>query len=117
MSGRKYVIRLPELDTYSPPLHHGTVNRRLVGRENGSGKIELIIGEIQPGGGAYPHTHDSDQACFVLTGRCLLTIGESVEEAGPDCAFFLPAGLEHKVEVMGEEVLRLLVIYSPPLER
>src|SRR3546814_5336286 len=42
--------------TYSPPLHDGTVNRRLVDAALGAG-VEVIQGRLAPGGTANRHMH------------------------------------------------------------
>lgn len=102
---------------YRPPHHHGTFNRALLGPANGVHPVQVLHGTLQPGGAAHPHLHHhSDQVVYVLAGRCRATAGEhSSELSVGDCAF-LPARLAHRVDVLGDTDLHLLVVYTPPLD-
>lgn len=106
-----------QLPTYSPPLHTGTVNRRLVGRSMGASSVEVVLGEILPGGEAEPHSHPAnEQAVYVLAGNCQVTcLGETRTLVAGQSVFF-PKGVEHRVQAMAPDLLRLLVIYAPPLQ-
>lgn len=114
----KYIVRAEDVPAYSPPLHSGTVNRRLVGREvNGSTHVEMVLGVLEPGGVAERHRHDAqEQALYILEGRALVEVGDALkEEVGPGAACFFPAGMSHRVEALTP--MKALVIYAPPLER
>jgi len=51
------------------------VNRRLVGRDvNGSTRVEVVLGTVEPGGVAERHTHEVEQAMYVLDGRALVEV-------------------------------------------
>lgn len=114
----KYIVRPEEVPAYSPPLHAGTVNRRLVGKEvNGSRQVEVVLGTVEPGGVAERHTHEVEQAMYVVEGRALVEVGDDKREVGPGTACFFPPGMPHRVESLGPGPLKALVIYSPPLER
>jgi mannose-6-phosphate isomerase-like protein (cupin superfamily) len=109
-------IREKEVPAYQPKGHSGTVNRRLVGRENvGAEKLEVVLGTVQPGEGASPHLHpDIEQVCYLLSGAALVSIADVEREIGPGDTVFFPAGVEHALRVVGNEPVRLLVVYSPP---
>lgn len=112
-----FVVRPGDVPTYSPAAHRGTVNRRLIGRETvGASKLEVVLGEVEPGGLAETHYHDSaEQAIYLLEGECLVEVeGESYHMKPGDMAFF-PPGVRHKVAPVGGPI-KALVIYSPPLE-
>jgi quercetin dioxygenase-like cupin family protein len=114
----RYIVRPEDVPAYSPPLHAGTVNRRLIGKDvNGSTQVELVLGVLEPGGVAERHSHDGqEQGFYVLEGRALVEVGSLVkEEVGPGTACFFPMGVPHRVEALTP--LRALVIYAPPLER
>ena len=114
----KYIVRPEDVPPYSPAMHSGTVNRRLVGRDvNGSIHVEMVLGVLEPGGVAERHTHDAqEQAVYILEGRALVEMGGSVkEEVGPGAACFFPAGMPHRFEAL--TAVKALVIYGPPLER
>ncbi len=114
----RYIVRPSDVPAYSPPMHAGTVNRRLVGRDvNGSTHVEMVLGVLEPGGVALRHSHDAqEQVMYMLEGRALVEVGESVkEEVEPGAACFFPAGVPHRVEALTS--MKALVVYAPPLER
>lgn len=114
----KYIVTPDDVPAYSPPLHSGTVNRRLVGRDvNGSACVEVVLGVVEPGGLAERHTHEVEQAMYVLEGRALVEVNGESRECGAGTACFFPPGVAHRVESLGPGPLRVLVIYAPPLER
>jgi mannose-6-phosphate isomerase-like protein (cupin superfamily) len=115
-TGRRYFVREAEVQPYSPANHTGTVNRRLIGPETvGAKHLEMVLGLVQPSGGALPHSHPGiEQVCYILEGRAVAEIGGERAELGPgDCCFF-PADQPHVFTAVGEQPVRVLVIYSPP---
>jgi putative monooxygenase len=63
------------------------------------------------------HVHDeSEEVLFLISGRARLVIeGEGEWEIGPETAFYSPVGKKHRLENIGEEPLKLVWVYSPPL--
>ena len=116
---RDLVVKPDAVPTYEPPGHTGTVNRRVVPPPGlPMGKMEVVLGVLQPGGQALMHDHvDLDQAIYVLEGRCRVESGGESAEVGPEEIVYLPARLPHQVTALGPKALRLLVIYAPPLHR
>jgi quercetin dioxygenase-like cupin family protein len=116
---RDLVVEPDAVPTYEPPGHTGTVNRRLVpppGRPRG--KLEVVLGVLQPGGQALMHTHaDLDQAIYVLEGGCRVESAGETAEMGCGQIVYLPAGTPHQITALGPQALRLIVIYAPPLHR
>ncbi|MBC9177037.1 cupin domain-containing protein [Pseudoroseomonas ludipueritiae] len=113
---RRYFVRAEDVPGYSPANHTGTVNRRLIGPETvGAKTMEVLLGSIDPGQGALPHAHPGmEQACYILSGRARAEVGGQSREIGPGEMCFFPAGEEHIFTVVGDEPVKLLVIYSPP---
>ncbi|MGH8821917.1 MAG: cupin domain-containing protein, partial [Rhodoferax sp.] len=57
-----------------------------------------------------------EQVCYMLQGRAIAEVdGQRQELRAGDCCFF-PADMMHTFTVVGDEVVRVLVIYSPPYE-
>ncbi|MFC2016487.1 cupin domain-containing protein [Chloroflexota bacterium] len=111
-----FLVRPEQLSAYSPALHSGTINRRLIGNETvGAKNMEIVLGEIESTGLAQTHYHDvAEQAFYLLEGKCLVELeGKSDEMKPGDIAFFTP-GQRHKVIPVGGPI-KILVIYSPPL--
>ena len=112
----RYFVRAADVKPYSPARHTGTVNRRLIGPETtGASNIEMVLGIIEKGHGALPHSHPGiEQVCYVLEGRARAEIeGETCELEAGDCCFF-PPDKTHVFTVISDEPVKVLVIYSPP---
>jgi len=111
----KYLVRQSDVKPYSPHHHTGTHNYRLIGPETvGAKQLEVLIGEIERGKGAAPHSHRGiEQVCYLLEGEAHVEIaGEKFEmKAGEAC--FFPADSVHLFIVTSERA-RVMVIYAPP---
>ena len=111
-----YFVRPDDVAPYHPANHTGTVNRRLIGRDNvGANGVEVVLGVIEKGKGTLPHSHPGiEQVCYVLEGRARAEIGDQSCELGAgDCCFF-PPGMRHVFTVVSDEPVKVLVIYAPP---
>ena len=111
----KYLVRPSELPSYSPANHTGTRNVRLIGPETvGARQLEVLIGDIERGKGALPHSHPGiEQVCYLLEGEAHVEVaGERFEmKAGEAC--FFPADALHIFLVTSERA-KVMVIYAPP---
>lgn len=115
-SAPRYFVTQRSVTAYHPANHTGTTNYRLIGPETvGAAKVELVLGVIEKGQGALPHSHPGiEQVCYLLEGRALAEIDGQAQELLPgDCCFF-PAGMRHTFTVTSDTPARVLVIYSPP---
>ena len=118
----RYVVRAEHVAPYHPANHTGTTNRRLIGRETvGATQVEMLLGVIERDAGALPHAHPGiEQVGYVLAGRAVIEVGSGADaeaaEIGPGDACFFPADVMHKLRVVGDEPLRILVVYAPPYE-
>lgn len=63
------------------------------------------------------HLHEeSEEVLFLISGRAKIVIeGEGEWEIGPETAFYSPVGVKHRVENIGDEPLKLVWVYHPPL--
>jgi mannose-6-phosphate isomerase-like protein (cupin superfamily) len=95
---------------YSPANHTGTRNYRLLA----SKKVEVLIGEIERGEGALPHSHPGiEQVAYLLEGTAEVEVGsEKFSMRVGDLCFF-PADVPHRFQATSEKV-RVMVIYTPP---
>ena len=80
-----------------------------------SNNVEVLIGEIEQGEGALPHSHPGiEQVCYLLEGSAAVEVaGEKFTMQAGDTCFF-PPDMPHVFTRISEEPLRVLVIYSPP---
>jgi quercetin dioxygenase-like cupin family protein len=114
----RFFVRSSDVPGYSPANHTGTVNRRLISPETvGAKQIEVLLGTIEKGQGALPHSHpDIEQVCYLLAGTARAEVaGERFDMQAGDCCYF-PAGEEHVFTVTSDEPAKVLVIYTPPYE-
>ena len=58
---------------------------------------------IEPGGSMPKHTNQVEHEQFVLQGRARIGIGDKVYEVRPGDVVFIPAGVVHWYENVGEE--------------
>ena len=59
--------------------------------------------EIQPGGGMPLHTNEVEHEQIVLGGRGRVVLGDEVYEVEKDDILFIPAGLPHSYDSIGDE--------------
>jgi len=85
----------------------GTQRQVLIGPDEGP-NFALRRFTMAPGGGMPPHTNTVEHEQYVLRGRARIGIGEQVIEVGPDDVVFIPAGLPHWYETLGEESFEFL---------
>ncbi|MDE2157366.1 MAG: cupin domain-containing protein [Burkholderiales bacterium] len=112
----RFFVNPQSVAPYHPANHSGTTNYRLIGADTvGATQLELVLGVIEKGKGALPHSHPGiEQVCYMIEGRALAEVGGQACELGPgDCCFF-PAGTRHTFTVTSDTPARVLVIYSPP---
>jgi uncharacterized RmlC-like cupin family protein len=120
MRRSQYVLREEDVPAYHPANHVGTVNRRVISAETvGATRVEVLVGTLERGPGALPHAHPGiEQTGYLLAGRARVTIGEGAAaetvECGPGDWIFFPADTMHRFEVISEEPVRVVVIYTPP---
>lgn len=112
----RYFVRPSEVPAYHPANHVGTTNRRLIGAANvGARSLEVVLGVVEKGAGALPHSHPGiEQVCYLLQGRARAEVGGETCELNPgDCCFF-PADTPHAFTAVSDEPVHVLVIYAPP---
>jgi quercetin dioxygenase-like cupin family protein len=63
---------------------------------------------MQPGGGMPRHRNSVEHEQYVLRGRARIGIGDEVYEVGADDVVFIPAGVPHWYEALGEEPFEFL---------
>jgi putative monooxygenase len=63
------------------------------------------------------HTHtESEEVLFLISGKARIVLeGVGSWEIGPETAFYSPLGVKHRVENIGDEPLRIVWCYCPPL--
>ena len=100
-----------------PRVSRLLLSEKNVGAKNASMGLNITeVGSMIP-----DHKHeDSEELMFIVSGRARLVIdndegGKDVFEIGPDTAIYTPLGKTHRLENIGDEPLKLVWVYSPPL--
>ena len=78
----RYLVRKSDVAPYAPANHTGTRNFRLIGAETvGAKNLEVLIGEVERGKGALPHSHPGiEQVCYLLEGAAQVEVaGDAFE--------------------------------------
>jgi quercetin dioxygenase-like cupin family protein len=84
-------------------------------RASTGGQLTLI--ESRTWGGAPLHVHTrEDEYFYVVEGTLTVRIGEERFEAGPRSFVFLPRGIPHEWDVVGDEATVLLMTVPAMLE-
>lgn len=105
-----------ESNGYTPPLHEGTVNQRLLTAEQSGGSVSVVHGVIQPDGTALAHFHNrSSQLLYIIDGVCEVILGDDHISMAPGDTVLIPPGVCHKVKVTSDSPLKLVNVYYPAL--
>ncbi len=89
----------------------------LLGPQNSQAK-NLVFGLAEfPGGTlAAVHTHKvEEEIIYILSGEGAIISGEQEVQLEPGRAIFIPPGLPHQIRADGEEPLKLVTLFSPPV--
>lgn len=82
--------------------------------ENTGGALMLLEASVPPQSGPGPHVHHrEDEAFYVLEGDIEVLEGDRTFMAGAGSFVFLPRGVVHKFENVGEETARMLIMTTP----
>jgi quercetin dioxygenase-like cupin family protein len=109
-----YWKNIKDVEVYSPPGHEGTYNRRMVGPKEGIENVEVIFGEMEPGGLADPHYHEEiEQIMYILTGKAHVIIEGKESTLSEGDVLWIPKRAMHEVKNVGDSNLRFLLMYSP----
>jgi len=75
---------------------------------------ELCWVKFEPGS-VYPrHSHPYEQVSVIIQGRLRLTVGDETREVDPGDMWFVPPDIPHGGEILGDEPVILIDVYSPP---
>lgn len=86
-------------------------------KDTGTRNVSMGLNVTAVGSMIPDHVHeDSEEVMYIISGRAKLVIeGMGEWEVGPDTAIYSPLGKKHRLENIGDEPLKLVWCYSPPL--
>ena len=108
--GRGKIFNWTDVDPW--PFKHSWLVEKVVNGKN----MQLIRAEFQPGSTYRLHSHEREQFSFMLSGRMRLTVGDEVKEIGPGDVWYAPGNVPHGGEILGDEPVVFVDVYSPPAE-
>lgn len=86
-----------------------TTRRVLIGPDEGP-HFALRKFSMEPGGGMPLHTNTVEHEQYVLGGRARIVLGDTVVEVQKDDVVFIPGGMPHSYEALGEEPFEFLCV-------
>jgi quercetin dioxygenase-like cupin family protein len=89
----------------------------LLGPQNSSAKnLAFGVATFPPDSKAPAHTHDTqEEIIFILSGRGKFVTAERTVALEPGTAIFIPPGSPHQIVVTGDETIKLVTVFSPPV--
>ena len=74
------------------------------------------LAEFHPGQQAPAHSHDQqEEIIYILEGEGEFITPEETIPLKPGVAVFIPPGLEHRIVLTGDQPLKLVTVFSPPV--
>lgn len=73
----------------------------------------LAFTTLAPGHEPRPHAHPHEQIVHIISGRCRFIVGDEVAELGVGSTLLVPPGVEHCAEVIGDQPVVDLSIFTP----
>jgi quercetin dioxygenase-like cupin family protein len=89
----------------------------LLGPQNSHAKnLALGLAEFPTGTLAAAHTHAAEEEMiYILSGQGAILAGGQEARLEPGVAIFIPPGLAHQIRAEGDEPLKLVTLFSPPV--
>ncbi len=108
------VIHVSESSVYNLP---GRDWFYMIGPSNSAARnLTFGLAEFPPDSDAQAHVHDAqEEVIFILSGRGEFITSHGVHELQPGTAVYIPPQLEHRIIVRGDQPLRLVTLFSPPV--
>jgi quercetin dioxygenase-like cupin family protein len=86
----------------------------IVAGEQSNGALAAMEAVNAPGEGPPLHVHNrEDETVYVLEGEFRWKLGDDLSVQGPGSFVFIPRGLAHTWQIIGEKPGRVLITFSP----
>ncbi len=73
----------------------------------------VALHRLMPGHTPSPHQHPHEQIAYITAGRMRFHVGDTVTEVGPGGLLLIPPNTMHWGEVIGDEPVLNVDIFSP----
>jgi quercetin dioxygenase-like cupin family protein len=95
-----------------PSAPSPTTSVLLRGEETG-GRLSVTDIVVPPGGGPPLHTHDFDEAFYMLEGELVFQVEDALHTKGPGELSFAPRNVAHALANHGEVPARYVLVCTP----
>lgn len=73
----------------------------------------VALNGLMPGHEPRPHSHPHEQIAYIVEGRMRFYIGNETHDLGPGGLLVIPPNVEHWGEVLGDEPVLNLDVFTP----
>lgn len=89
----------------------------LLGPQNSAAKnLAFGLATFPPGSNAPAHTHDTqEEIIYILSGHGKFISTDRTVPLEPGTAIFISPGSQHQIVVTGDETIKLVTVFSPPV--
>jgi quercetin dioxygenase-like cupin family protein len=99
-----------------PRTLRGRKVKTLLDQSVGCHNLCMGIAIFHEPGRAPGHVHQAEEeTIYILSGYGRIHVGNYVEELRPGVAVYIPAQVEHSIESLGNEPIKLVFAFSPPV--
>lgn len=82
----------------------------------GTRELSLILAIIPPKSTTCLHSHsESSEWMYIISGKGECILNNNKLTIGPDMLIYAPKGVEHEIKNTGDETMKILAIFIPPL--
>lgn len=113
---KSMVIKVSDVKSILPAKHTLTDSWPLITRGITGGKaVEFFLTEMRPGAATEMDTHPiSEHIYFIISGRGRAYVEDKQYDLEPGVCLYMNEGCAHRLDVVGTETLRFVVVFAPP---
>jgi mannose-6-phosphate isomerase-like protein (cupin superfamily) len=79
-------------------------------------KLAVTWVDVAPGGSQIPHNHPEAQVYVIVAGLGRMLVGEEYKEVSAGELIYVPSGLMHGIENLGENILSYVSAANPAFD-
>lgn len=99
------------------PPHSRTLKHLAAPWTIGSQNLWVGLSEVDPGSSSNPHSHENEEAFFVVSGNGRVQVDDETVEVGPGSLVLVPPNTLHRLFSLGPEALRVLCCAAPAFDK
>jgi putative monooxygenase len=116
MAKSKYFVNPKEIEG-KKKIPERTSKLLVSDKSHGASNLSMGMAIVPPGSEIPWHEHPEQQEIMmVIQGKGKAIIGDEEETVELESTFFVPEGVKHRIQSIGEEDLKIVWCYSPPLK-